>query len=164
MLCKEGFWQLLRFKKKKKQASWKSHYGRMAQWLRTLTALSEDKSSVPSTHIERLTATCHSIPGGSGVLFWPSWVPRHTHRKHPSNACTSTEIKINLKKNLVCPEWWTTLILLLGMQGEVDLCELEANWSHIMRFLGCKYYVRLCIFTCVWVHMCVSMYTHVMCV
>jgi hypothetical protein len=42
----------------------------MAQQLRSHTALSEDQSSVSSTHIRRLTAVCNSSSrGGSCLLF-----------------------------------------------------------------------------------------------
>lgn len=40
------------------------------------------------------------------------------------------------------------LIQLFRMQGEVDSVGPEASWSHIMRFLGNKYFVCLCIFMC----------------
>lgn len=42
--------------------------------------------------------------------------------------------------------------------GRGGFCGPEASWSHIMRFLGDKYFVCLCIF------MCVGACTHMGCV
>lgn len=50
--------------------------GLMAQWLRVLTALSDDLNSIPSTHTGLLTATCNSSSWWSNV-FWALWTSAH---------------------------------------------------------------------------------------
>lgn len=43
----------------------------MAQWLRAPTDLLVNLSSVPSTHMKRLTVSYRSCSRASSVLFWP---------------------------------------------------------------------------------------------
>lgn len=43
--------------------------GETAQWSREHTVLTEDCSSVPSTHSQHLTTACHSSSRGSDALF-----------------------------------------------------------------------------------------------
>lgn len=62
----------------------------VVEWLRVLTALLEDPSSVPSSHIGWLTATCNSCSRGSSAIFWPL---RSLHM--PVHAHTYTHIHIN---------------------------------------------------------------------
>lgn len=46
----------------------------------------EDPSSIPSSHIRGGSQFVISGPGGSSILFWPSWTLRvHTCRQRPSN-------------------------------------------------------------------------------
>lgn len=45
----------------------------MAQWLRALTVLSGDLSSVPTTDVQ-LTTLYNSSVRESDVFFWPPWV------------------------------------------------------------------------------------------
>lgn len=61
----------------------------MTHWLRVLSALEEDLSSLPSIHSKWLTTICTSSTEGSDILFWSRWVPgnmvhmllcRHTHK------------------------------------------------------------------------------------
>lgn len=66
----------------------------MAQQYRGGTALLEDLSLPPDTHIRQLTTACNSSSMESGALLWPPRVPAHT--------CTDTHThnlkrKINLK-------------------------------------------------------------------
>lgn len=45
--------------------------GKVTRWLRTLSALAEDQSSDPSTHIRLLTNNCNSSPGDV-IPLWAS--------------------------------------------------------------------------------------------
>lgn len=65
----------------------------VAQGLRINTALSEDTSSVPSTHTGQLATSCNSSPRGSNTLFW---TPRAHLSMHTFPQFTHT-IKKNLK-------------------------------------------------------------------
>jgi hypothetical protein len=52
--------------------------GQMGWWLRPFVALSEDWSSIPSTHIWLVTTACSSSSRVSEALFWLLWVPTFT--------------------------------------------------------------------------------------
>lgn len=54
----------------------------MAQWLRTLPALSEDSSLVPSSHVEQLTTAFNSDSKGSDALFRSPQLCTHTAYIH----------------------------------------------------------------------------------
>lgn len=45
--------------------------GETAQWLRALSAFTEDLGSVPSNHIKLLTTTYNSKTPGQSNAFWP---------------------------------------------------------------------------------------------
>lgn len=48
----------------------------MARQLRALTALADDSTLVPSTHIRQLTITCNFSSKGFDALFW---TPQNLH-------------------------------------------------------------------------------------
>lgn len=68
----------------------------MAQRLTVISALAEDLSSVPRTHVRQLT-TVSSSSGASGALFRHRWVPAHI--------CAHTHInKITFDIHFTLPE------------------------------------------------------------
>lgn len=74
MICfhnifKNYIWKLLKVNIKRYKN--KGEDGDMTQWLRTSTALGEDKGSVPSTHMSWLISACNFSFRVFDYLFWP---------------------------------------------------------------------------------------------
>lgn len=55
----------------RKQSSKQYCVAREKAQLRTCTVCTEDTSSILSTHVKRLTTSCHYSSKGSSVFFWP---------------------------------------------------------------------------------------------
>ena len=71
----------------------------MVDWLRTLAAIVEDPSSVPSTHMT--VHNCNLSSQGSDTLFWPLWTPgtKGCSDMHVGKAYIIYVIKVTLKNN-----------------------------------------------------------------
>lgn len=73
----------------------KAGVGGMAQWLSALTALPENLSSIPRTHVQSLITAGNFTFKESDSLFWPSQAPAYTHSRHTythKQICTVTAI------------------------------------------------------------------------
>lgn len=71
----------------------------MAQQLRRLTALPEDQSSVPRTHVRWPTAACNAT--SRGFNFWPSHAPAPTYTNlHKDTTYITTTNNNQLFKNV----------------------------------------------------------------
>lgn len=65
----------------------------MVEWLRVHSALAEDWSSVPSTHIKKLITTCNSSFRGSDPHLLTSG-----YRQLYASMCTHMHIQLKIKK------------------------------------------------------------------
>lgn len=83
--------------------------GKLWGWRWTAqTALLEDQSSVPCTHISWLTAAFNSSSRNSDALFWP-WHYRRTHVFKQTRKMIRQQQSVFLEDALTVTEAWTLI-------------------------------------------------------